>query len=62
MATRVIVPAAKEIAKATGKTVRRRRPLRAPLQVTTAAAEQVKEIMSTNDNALGVRLGVKTST
>ena len=59
MAGRVVVSAAKQVAKGAVRP-RRRRALRAPLNITPAAAEQVKEILSSNEEALGVRLGVKT--
>ena len=59
MAGRVVVSAAKQVAKGAVRP-RRRRALRAPLNITPAAAEQVKEILSSNEDALGVRLGVKT--
>ena len=59
MACRVVVSAAKQVAKGAARP-RRRRALRAPLNITPAAAEQVKEILSSNEEALGVRLGVKT--
>jgi hypothetical protein len=62
MAGRVVVSAAKKLAKSAAKeaTKPRRRALRAPLSVTPTAAKQVKEILATNDDAIGVRLGVKT--
>ena len=60
MAGRVVVNAAKAAAKSATKARPTRRALRAPLTVTVRAAEQVKEILSTNEDALGVRLGVKT--
>ena len=61
MATRVVVgKAAQAVGKAIKKAPRKRRALRAPLSITTNAAQQVKDILSTNEDALGVRLGVKT--
>ena len=62
MAGRVLVAkAAKEVAKKTaGSTGRRRRVLRAPLKISEEAADQIKEILSSREDAFGVRLGVRT--
>lgn len=64
MAGRVLVAkAAKEAAKKTaGRAGRRRRVLRAPLKISEGAAGQIKEILSSREDAFGVRLGVRTRT
>ena len=64
MAGRVVLNAAKNAAtsatKHMAKKKPRRRALRAPLTITPGGAQQVKDILATNDDAIGVRLGVKT--
>lgn len=59
MAGRVVAAAAKEVGKRAARAPRRR-VLRAPITLTTAAADQIKEILATNEDAYGVRLGVRT--
>jgi len=39
---------------------RQRRLLKAPIEITESAAEQLKRLISQKEGALGVRLGVKT--
>ncbi|DBA02032.1 TPA: hypothetical protein N0F65_000279 [Lagenidium giganteum] len=39
---------------------RRRRELPAPLKITEAAAERIKELLEGKPGAIGIRLGVKT--
>ena len=60
MAGRVVVAAGKAAAKKATGAARRRRVLRAPLKISETAADQIKEILSTRDDAFGVRLGVRT--
>ena len=57
MAGRVVVTGAKGVAK---QAVRRRRVLRAPLKISELAAGQIKDILSSREDAFGVRLGVRT--